>query len=169
VCEYQRVNIGVNLGGVGLWVWAVAYECVVNSRSLSPPAISRIELRLTAVPSIFLQAFYKKPSLSTFEAWRMFVTEWKRGLEAHADPAEDVATELKRAAVRMRQENPKYVPREWMLVMCYDTAAKGDLGPLHSLHSLFETPYDEHPEMEAQFYRRAPEETLRKGGTAFMS
>ena len=41
------------------------------------------------------------------------------------------------------QENPKYVPREWMLVEAYEAANKGDFTRVHDLHQLLQDPYAE--------------------------
>jgi len=69
----------------------------------------------------------------------------------------------------MRQANPKYVPREWMLVEAYSAAQRGDRGPLEELQALFREPYAEWPELEDRFFRTTPPEAVRRGGTAFMS
>ena len=57
-----------------------------------------------------------------------------------------------------------------MLVQAYPGAAKGELAELHALNDLIQHPYDEGTPTEiARYYRRAPEEALTAGGTAFMS
>ena len=131
--------------------------------------------RGTAPPASCLEpltlAFYGEPNLSAMEAWRMWVAEWIRALSDHAGiaPGADASDVLRAAAMRMRRENPKYVPREWMLVKAYNGAGAGDLSVLHELHRLFEAPYDEQQEMEEQYYKRTPSEFLNKGGAAFMT
>ena len=40
---------------------------------------------------------------------------------------------------------------------------------MHELFRLFEHPYDEQPDMEAKYYKRAPDSALLAAGTAFMS
>ena len=86
--------------------------------------------------------------------------------EWHAQLADQPRSET---ASRMRSTNPKYVPREWMLVQAYEAAGKGDFSKIEELFNLFLRPYDEQPDKHAKFYRRAPKEVLTKGGTAFMS
>jgi uncharacterized protein YdiU (UPF0061 family) len=76
------------------------------------------------------------------------------------------------AGGRMLRTNPKYVPREWMLVGAYAPAQRnpGDESELRALHELFQDPYGEGTDREAsRYYRRAPDEALEAGGTAFMS
>ena len=76
---------------------------------------------------------------------------------------------------RMHLANPKYTLREWMLVDAYTKAngskfVPGDYSLVHELHELCKDPYGEgSPYSHKKFYRRAPDETLRTGGTAFMS
>lgn len=53
----------------------------------------------------------------------------------------------------MKAVNPKYVPREWMLVGAYAAAQEKNFGPMLELHELFKRPYDEQPEFEARFYK----------------
>ena len=50
------------------------------------------------------------------------------------------------------------MPREWMLAEAYKAAEKGDFSALHRLQGIFRRPYDEQPEHEASYYRRAPPE-----------
>ncbi|KAL3776596.1 hypothetical protein HJC23_005796 [Cyclotella cryptica] len=76
---------------------------------------------------------------------------------------------------RMRLSNPKYTLREWMLVEAYTKADGGkfvtpDFSLIHELYSLTKDPYGEgSAESHEKYYRRAPDESLRAGGTAFMS
>ena len=65
--------------------------------------------------------------------------------------------------------NPRFVPREWLLVEAYTAAEKGDYAPLHTLHRVLQNPYDEQPEAPAHFYSRAPKDVDEKGGVGFMS
>ena len=74
------------------------------------------------------------------------------------------------AAAAMNAVNPKYVPREWMLVEAYKAAERRDHAPLQRLHQLFKRPYDEQPDAEALFYRRAPDGVWRgKAGVTKMT
>jgi len=80
------------------------------------------------------------------------------------------------AAQQMRLVSPKYVPREWMLVEAYQQAhqqgdkARFDL--VKELRDLFQSPYDEHSELESKYYRKSPLETfsgIGVGGITHMS
>ena len=85
-----------------------------------------------------------------------FVRDW---MEAH--PSNPSAF--------MKTINPKYILREYMLVDAYESANKGDYRLVNELFKLIQKPYDEQPEFEAKYYKRAPDEALTKLGTALFS
>lgn len=72
-------------------------------------------------------------------------------------------------SAQMRLVSPKYVPREWMLVSAYTAAEGGDYAQLLALQQLFRRPFDEQPEHEAAFYRRAPDDLREKKAISCMS
>ena len=107
-------------------------------------------------------AWYRPLSPELRGDWVKWLRKWRAAL--HDEGERDAAGE------RMLKENPKFVPREWMLVEAYEAAAKGDLTVLHQLHDLFKDPYGEATaDLSAKYYRTAPKVALSKGGTAFMS
>ena len=69
----------------------------------------------------------------------------------------------------MKSVSPKYVPREWMLIDAYEAANKGDHSLVEELYRVFEKPFDEQPEFEAKYYKKAPQAAFSRGGCAFMS
>jgi len=81
----------------------------------------------------------------------------------------------------MRLSNPKYTLKEWMLVEAYTKAdagkspgnpftVEGDYSGVHELFELIKDPYGEGTaDNHKKYYRRAPDESLKAGGTAFMS
>jgi len=74
------------------------------------------------------------------------------------------------SANMMLKSNPKYIPREWMLVKAYRDAENEDFSTLHTLQQLFESPYDEHTdELQQLYYRKTPTESQGKPGVAFYS
>ncbi len=92
--------------------------------------------------------------------WAAWVERWRALLAVQNQAVTD-------AVVLMRAASPKYVPREWMLVSAYEAAQKGDYSVMRELHELFLHPYDEQPQYEAQYYRKAP--ALNVPGTSFMT
>ena len=107
-------------------------------------------------------AWYTPLAPSMREEWIKWIRRWRAALEEEGDRAG--------AQARMLRENPKFVPREWMLVEAYDAASRGDFSVVKQLHELLQDPYGEGtPELSATYYRTAPKAALSKGGTAFMT
>jgi uncharacterized protein YdiU (UPF0061 family) len=87
----------------------------------------------------------------------------------------------------MLRASPKYIPREWMLVRAYESAAEDVstsisrfdgqenapselFGEIRRLQELFSHPYDEQsPEMQKRYYRLPPTNSELIGGMGFMS
>jgi uncharacterized protein YdiU (UPF0061 family) len=69
----------------------------------------------------------------------------------------------------MRASNPRFVPREWLLIEAYTAAERGDYEPLNKLYQVLQRPYDEQPEAPTHYFSRAPLVSKDKGGCAFMS
>ena len=94
--------------------------------------------------------------------WVRWLRRWLRAQEAEGGGGAE-------AARRMRLVSPKYIPREWMLAEAYTGAEHDNHTALHALEALLLRPYDEQPELEAAYYRRAPHGTAQQGGIGFMS
>lgn len=106
-------------------------------------------------------AFYAQPAGQLSASWATWLGKW---LEAVS-----LDSALNAVAERLRATNPKYVPREWMLIEAYDKASRGDYSVVQELYKLFLRPYDEQPEYEEKYYRRAPIAALKNGGCAHMT
>jgi len=111
--------------------------------------------------ALLKDAWYKEPTASQRKQFGEWIDDWVAHLEADSQRSN--------AGARMRAVNPKYIAREWILVECYEAAAKGDYSVLETLYNLFLTPYDEHPQLEGKYYGRAPDAATRAGGVAFMT
>ena len=101
------------------------------------------------------------PQLQTqFQTW---IQSWREALQQSND--------TQQTTERMRLANPKYVLREWMLADAYMAAQQNkDESKFHTLFQLIQHPYDEGTQEEEDlFYRRASDDHLLMGGTAFMS
>jgi uncharacterized protein YdiU (UPF0061 family) len=108
--------------------------------------------------------FYEALTPETRREWIAWLKDWRDVVKATRPSSGKAVFES------MRQANPKYVLREWMLVDAYSTAADGDETILNELYDLIQRPYDEGSSEEAQaYYRRAPDSAVARGGTAFMS
>jgi len=56
-----------------------------------------------------------------------------------------------------------------MLANAYTAAEQGDHSVVHELLALFRTSFDEHPALEAKYYRRMPEVVRGKAGISYFS
>lgn len=101
--------------------------------------------------------FYQPLETRTKESWVAVLERWITLLKQEGRTATQIEEQ-------MRQASPKYIPREWMLVKAYEEADKGNFDPLKELLSVFEKPYDEQPEFEAKYYKKAPPETYAGQG-----
>jgi uncharacterized protein YdiU (UPF0061 family) len=112
-----------------------------------------------------MDIFYQPLNESLKGEWTTWLQQWKQMVLT--DTADS-----KQAIQSMLQVNPKYVPREWMLIDAYTHAAQGNYAPTLRLQELFLNPYAEQPAFEADFYHRAPEGTysgIGRAGQTFMS
>ena len=131
--------------------------------------------------------FYDPLSDDNRDSLRVWIEKWHKALSrCHEFITEqlDNETDVLPIEERMRLANPKYTLKEWMLVDAYTRAdsgkipgnpfsfkpVKADYSLVKELFELCKDPYGEGtPENHKKYYRRAPSESLRAGGTAFMS
>ena len=112
---------------------------------------------------------------------RKWIVKWHDTMTACYHYAAGQSNDVTPPEEVMRLANPKYTLREWMLVEAYTKAdpgkspgnpfsVSGDYSGIHELFRLCKDPYGEGTaDDERKYYRRAPDESLRAGGTAFMS
>jgi serine/tyrosine/threonine adenylyltransferase len=114
--------------------------------------------------------FYEELTPELHTKWIQWIEMWYSVL-VESYKSTNASTVKDGIVQQMLQNNPKYVLREWMLVEAYQKATHDDdESELLSLYSLIQHPYEEGTAYEIQkYYRRAPDEALVTGGTAFMS
>ena len=125
--------------------------------------------------------FYEPISDDNRAILRAWIEKWHTALTScyqHAAKESETVTPPEEV---MRISNPKYTLKEWMLVDAYTKAdsgtsngnpfnVSGDYSGVHELFELCKDPYGEGTvKNHNKFYRRAPDEALQAGGTAFMS
>jgi len=115
-------------------------------------------LQFTAIDSL-QSVFYEELTEEKRALW----IKWLRMYASKLDDDDIARTN------RMNEANPKYIPREWLLVKAYESAEQGDYSMLKKLQEVFLTPYDEHPDFEATGYRKTPPEYQHKAGVSFYS
>eukprot|EP00536_Pseudo-nitzschia_multiseries_P014767 jgi/Psemu1/262412/estExt_Genewise1Plus.C_7660001 len=107
--------------------------------------------------------FYEPLTSRQRKDWIEWIKNWREIVKITKRPSDEVYQQMKK-------NNPKFVLREWILVEAYSAAASGDFSIVEDLHDLCKHPYDEGtPELMDKYYRRQPETSIAKGGTAFMS
>jgi len=96
--------------------------------------------------------------------WSQWLQTWRSLIHAESD---DV-----RAAIssKMKQVNPKYSLREWLLVDAYQQAAEGQYDLIRELNEVMTHPYDDQSkEVERKYYRLKPAEFFRVAGVSHIS
>jgi uncharacterized protein YdiU (UPF0061 family) len=92
--------------------------------------------------------------------WAEWLAAWKSQIGPSAD-------EVSR---RMKQVNPKYTMREWLVVPAYREAAIGNYQPVSELQQVLTQPYsDQSAEIEAKYCRLKPTELFNLGGVSHYS
>lgn len=68
------------------------------------------------------------------------------------------------------QANPKFIARNWMLLLAYEKAENKDYSLIEELHELLSHPYDEQSdEMTSKYYRTTPEKYRNMPGVSFLN
>ncbi len=107
---------------------------------------------------------YAKNSTAIEARWVIWLQNWHTALQQEGrNPAE--------VSAAMKLVNPKYIPREWMLVEAYRGATdSGDYGLVHKLHDVLADPYGEQSEATAAlYYKKKEEKFFNLGGTSHCS
>jgi len=96
--------------------------------------------------------------------WGAWLHKWHTALMQEGRDSLEVS-------VAMKQVNPKYIPREWMLVEAYRSATDaGDFTQVRRLHALLANPSGEQsPELAALYYTKKRDEYFGLGGTSHCS
>ena len=100
------------------------------------------------------------------QKWQSWLMQW-RDKVLHNQSAGAVSA-------KMKQTNPKYTWREWLVVPAYEQAMQGDYTLVKELQRVLTNPYGEQndeqtPEVEAKYYRQKPVEYFNAGGVSHYS
>lgn len=108
------------------------------------------------------RSFYGQPNASLETHWRAWHSRWKNQLGTER-PAEEISNQMK-------QVNPKYCLREWLLAPAYRQATRGDYSLIKALQTVMAQPYAEQSRsVEDRYYRLRPQEVTNLGGVSHMS
>ncbi|TCV80091.1 protein adenylyltransferase SelO [Sulfurirhabdus autotrophica] len=107
---------------------------------------------------------YAQDSVTMEARWTVWLQKWHAALEQEGREPADVSAAMKRV-------NPKYIPREWMMVEAYRSATDaGDFSLVQKLHDVLADPYGEQSEaMAALYYKKKEEKFFDLGGTSHCS
>ncbi|MCG9579127.1 protein adenylyltransferase SelO family protein [Vibrio tubiashii] len=108
--------------------------------------------------------FYAQLSEELELAWNQWLKSWRELLSSAGEKS------LEDVSCQMKQVNPKYTWREWLIVPAYEQAQKGDFSLIQELQSILANPYDEQSEeVEAKYYQLRPIEYFAAGGVSHYS
>lgn len=108
------------------------------------------------------KSFYVPTSQALDQQWQTWLENWK-SMVLSVNEKSEVST-------NMKQVNPKYTWREWLIVPAYQLATQGDYSLIQELQEVFNSPYDEQSqEVEEKYYRLKPKEFFNAGGVSHYS
>jgi uncharacterized protein YdiU (UPF0061 family) len=108
------------------------------------------------------KSFYIKTSQELDEQWQSWLKSWRNLIAKDGN--------LTEISAKMKQTNPKYTWREWLIVPAYQQAMQGDYTLVRELQEALGNPYDEQSqEVEDKYYRLKPKEFFNAGGVSHYS
>lgn len=109
--------------------------------------------------SALKKSFYVETSQQLNEQWHTWLKNWRALVLKEGDLAE--------TSKKMKQTNPKYAWREWLIVPAYQQAMQGDYTLVKELQAVLNNPYDEQSQaVEDKYYRLRPEAFSNVGGVS---
>ncbi|MGC1527676.1 MAG: protein adenylyltransferase SelO family protein [Phormidesmis sp.] len=117
--------------------------------------------------SALKKSFHAKTSQQLDEQWQSWLQSWRDLVIKGRGLAEISLAEI---STNMKQTNPKYAWREWLIVPAYQQAMQGDYTLVKELQEVLSHPYDEQSqEVEDKYYLLKPEAFSRVGGVSHYS
>jgi uncharacterized protein YdiU (UPF0061 family) len=112
--------------------------------------------------SALTKSFYIETSQQLDLQWKAWVQSWHDLLRNDGNLAE--------ISEKMKQTNPKYAWREWLVVPAYQQAMQGNYTLVKELQEVLSRPYDEQSqEIEDKYYRLKPKVFFAAGGVSHYS
>lgn len=108
------------------------------------------------------KSFYNDADSSLGKEWAQWLENWKTLACSDQNP-----TSLSQ---QMKQINPKYIWREWLVVPAYQQAMQGDYTLVRELQEVLTKPFDEQSkEVEDKYYKLRPPKYFNAGGVSHYS
>ena len=108
------------------------------------------------------ESFYLPSSEQVDAQWDNWLKRWRDRVMS--------CGELRLTAAEMRNMNPKYTWREWLIAPAYKKAEEGDYRLINEMQSVLNNPYDEQSsDVEMKFYQLKPKKFFNAGGISHYS
>ena len=137
------------------------FNLMVNSKA----DFSIFFRKLSHIPdniSILKESFYLPSTEELDKKWFTWLKKWQDCINKQGD--------FREISKSMKQVNPKYTWREWMIVPAYEEAEVGNYSKIRELQTIFKNPYEEQSlEIEQKYNRLRPREFFNKGGISHYS
>ncbi|RXJ94845.1 hypothetical protein CRV00_05800 [Malaciobacter molluscorum] len=120
------------------------------------------------------KSFYKDISTNNelLKAWSDWLEKWNLEIIKNniLNVDEMSSTFYEKLSTKMKQTNPKYILREWILVSAYEKAKEGDYSLIKQLQEIMNNPYEEQSiDIEKKYYKLKPAKYFNMGGVSHMS
>ncbi len=107
-------------------------------------------------------AFYKTASPEIQAQWQQWLDDWQQAISD--------TTDQDKIRTQMKQVNPKYTWREWLIAPAYQAAAQGDYSLVLELQQMLLNPYqNQSAETDAKYNQLRPEQYFWSGGISHYS
>ncbi|GAK87562.1 selenoprotein O and cysteine-containing homologs [Vibrio ponticus] len=107
-------------------------------------------------------SFYAPLTPELEQEWNIWLKTWHRSFNA--------SLSREKLSRKMKQVNPKYTWREWLIVPAYEQAEQGDFTLIHELQAVLANPYQEQSQqVDDKYYQLRPLEYFAKGGVSHYS
>ncbi len=104
--------------------------------------------------------------------WNNWLVKWKSHIHNNNSKDTNAINEKSKEKLssKMKQINPKYTLREWILVPSYKLAEEGDYTLIHELQDIMTNPYTEQSkEIEKKYYAKKHQELFDIAGISHVS
>ena len=145
----------------------VTYDAALVNELLELMVQSKVDYtiffrQLSAIPgniSALKESFYLASSEELDARWSRWLQRWLGCIMG----SKDAMTTSK----VMKDNNPQYTWREWLIVPAYQQAEHGETSKIKELQQVFSHPYDEQVgELETKYNRLKPREFFNAGGVS---
>ncbi|BEV35702.1 protein adenylyltransferase SelO family protein [Synechococcus sp. M16CYN] len=108
------------------------------------------------------KSFYDSLPKTLENQWLSWLNDWYKVVTSKRNIYE--------ISQQMKQTNPKYTWREWLVVPAYEQATQGDYKLIREIHNVLSHPYDEQSKtIENKYYLLKPESVFSIGGISHYS